>query len=163
MTLGADKDHIWREPSVGRKLTSIGKDFTVSLTTRKREGMTGSQILKGIDIEIEPRIKKETEKARRKGIGTTRGHDFRTVIRILKANPQEKVETLKRKMFLKVESGLMRRRERERKVGRGIGNEIVKRIGIGITKTGTTVTEVKAKGKSHKGHRLYFKVLNTQK
>lgn len=158
MTLGADRVHIWREPLVGGKVTSIDKDFTMSLTTRKRGGMNGSQILKGTGIEIEVRIKTETEKAGRKGIGTKRGHDFHTVIRTLKANPREKVETLKRKMLLKVMSELTRRRER--KVEKDIENEIAKRIEIGITKTGTTVTEVKAKGKSHNGYRLSFKVLN---
>lgn len=162
MTHGADKAHIWREPSVGRKATSIGKGFTVSHTTRKRGGTTGSQIPKGTDIEIEPRIKKETRKAGRKGIGTKRDHDFRTAIKTLKADPREKVEILKRRMPLKVKSGVTRRRKRERKVGRGIENEIVKRIAIGITKTGTTVTEVKAKGKSHKGRGCLLKFLNKQ-
>lgn len=125
-------------------MISIGRGFTVTPIIRKKAGMTGSQILRGVDTEIETRIKKETENPGKKGTGTKRGHDFLIMIRTLRGNPREKVEILKKRMGPKVTSVLMTGRRRERKVGRGIENE------IGITKTGTTVTAAKAKGKSKK-------------
>lgn len=152
MTLGAGKVSKQREQSVGGGVTSIGRGFTMTPITKKRAGMTGSQILRGIDTEIETRIKKEIENPGKKGTGTKRGRDFPIMIRTLKANPRERVEILKKRMGPKVMSELMTRKER--RVGTGTENE------TGITKTETTVIAAKAKGRSHKG--LLAKTLNQQ-
>lgn len=138
----------WRGLSVGGRTINKGKGFIANLTTPKRAGTTGSWILKEVDTETEAQRKRGKEKTGRKGIETKRGCGFHIAIRTLKANAHEKVEILKRRMFLEVKSTFTRKRER--KVGNGQGSKTMKRTEKGITKTGTQVIGVKAKGERKK-------------
>lgn len=148
---GAEKNSIWREGSAEAKM--IDKDFTVKPIPKKRTDMkksgamknTGSKILKETGAETETRKKRESGRVERKDRETKKECDLHTVIELLMEKAPERLETQKkRQRSLKVMNRLMKKIRRGRKAKTSIENEKVKRTEKGI---GTTVTELKAKGK----------------
>lgn len=98
----------------------------------------GSKNLKGIDAETDPKTRTETGKAGRKDTKRKRGHGCHTVI---VEQMEKQAEMVRNQTNLKVKT--MKRTKNERKVN----IEKEKRTEIGTTKIGTTLTELKAKGK----------------
>lgn len=151
--LGADKSSMWREDSVEEKTTNRDKDFIVTLTTKRKKDMkkigtmknTGNKILKEIDAETETRKRRERGRVERKDIETKKGCDFLTVTGVLMGKAPERLEIQKkRQRSPNLKSRPKKKIRRGRKVKRSIENEKVKRA---ETDTGTTVTDLKAKGK----------------
>lgn len=151
--LGADKNSNWREGSVEEKMINTDKDFIVTLSTKRKKDKkksgtmknTGSKILKEIDAETETRKKRERGRVERKDIETKKNCGFHTVIGVLMENAPERLEIQKkRRKSLRRKSRIKKKIRRGKKVKRSIENEKAKRTEIDI---GTTVTEVKAKGK----------------
>lgn len=149
--LGAEKNSIWREGSVEAKM--IDKDFTVKPIPKKKTDMkksgatknTGSKILKETGAETETRKKRESGRVKRKDRETKKECDLHTVIELLMEKAPERLEIQKkRRTSLKVMNRLMKKIRRGRKAKTSIENEKVKRTERDI---GTTVTELKAKGK----------------
>lgn len=151
--LGADKNSIWREGSVEEKMINIDKDFTVNPITKRKTDMkksgttknTGSKIRKEIDAETEIRKKRERGRVERRDRETKKDCDLHTVIGLQMEKAPERLEIQKkRRRSLKAKNRLMKKIRRGRKAKRNIENGKVKRIERDI---GTTVTELKAKGK----------------
>lgn len=103
----------------------------------------GSKNLKGTDTETEARRKTETGKAKRKDIKIRRGCGYHTVIEQQMGKQAEKVRTQTRSWKdLKVKTMKGRKRERRVNIEKG------RRTERDTTKTGTTLTEQKAKGET---------------
>lgn len=131
----------------------IDKDFTVKPITKKKTDMkkngavknTGSKILKETGAETETRKKRESGRVERKDRETKKERDPHTVIELLMEKAPERLEIQKkRQRSLKVMNRLMKKIRRGKKAKTSIENEKVKRTERDI---GTTVTELKAKGK----------------